>query len=257
MAYKRTYTQFKGTRFNKPRKARKMYRKARAGYSTVPRTRGVYAAGETKYFDSARTSSFLVATNDWTGTEFPPNNAANNTLCVPTVGSGINQRIGRSVQVYKISIKGQITSAPQGGETTADTPAVIRLALVQDTQTNATQAQGEEIFQATGISTTLNVHAFQSLASLGRFKVLKDKTISLQNPNMGNTGAGVHLQNGIVRTFKITHRFTKPVSVSFNAVNGGSIADIVDNSWSVYAEASNIGLVPALVYNARCYYKDK
>lgn len=228
----------------------------RIGYSTVPRTMGVYAQGEMKYFDTERTQTAIPASVDWTGTEFPPNVGTPDTLFSPTVGSAINQRIGREVKVHKIKIKGIITCAAQTNQTGGDTAATVRLALVEDQQTNGTQAQGENIFAAPTTAAAQNsLNAFQSLANFGRFRVLKDKFFTLQNPNMSFDGTNIE-QHGLAKPFKFTINFKTPVSVRFNAVNGGTLADIVNNSWCVYATALSTNLAPAITYQARVAYKE-
>lgn len=229
----------------------------RRGYSTVPRTRGVYSRGEMKYFDTERSSTALTAAAAWAGTEFPPNVGTPTTLCVPTVGAAINQRIGRGIFVYKIKVRGQINVANLTNQTAGLSAANVRLLLVQDMQTNAAQAQGEDIMTApTGATALLAVGSYQSLANFGRFKVLKDKTIMLQNPNAAFDGTNIEVF-GIQKPFKFNIRFRKPVCVRFNATNGGTIADIVDNSWCIYANCSNIGLAPTITYQARVCYKEQ
>lgn len=131
--------------------------------------------------------------------------------------------------------------------------------LVQDMQTNATQAQGEQIMTDPTANDAKNaISAFQSLDNLGRFRVWRDKTYVLQNPNMTNdTGAtGGVVQQGLIKPFKMSLKFKKPISVRFNATNGGTISDIVDNSWCVYATTTNAALVPRITYNARACYKE-
>jgi len=234
------------------------YSRKRKGYSTVPRSRGIYSVGEMKYFDTERTSTAVPASVDWTGTEFPPNVGTPTTLAVPVQGTAINQRIGREITVYKVKVRGLLTVATQAAQGTADAPSLVRVALVQDTQTNAAQAQGEDIFAAPTTGTAFHaVSSFQSLANTGRFRVLKDKWIKLQNPNLtGSPTAADCVQNGLVARFAFNMRFRGGIKVRFNAANGGTIADIVDNSWCVYATASNAALVPSVVYQARVSFKE-
>lgn len=235
-------------------------KRARMGYSTVARTRGVYAAGEMKYFDSARTSTALVGGNDWSGTEIDPNAipVANiNTLFCPTVGSAVNQRIGKSVNVHKIKIRGHVFSTVETNQTLGAQPSECRVILFQDLQTNATQAQGEQVMQTVTANALANVEAFQNIDNFGRFRVLKDKSFNLEDPNMTPTSATEHLNNGKIRRFKFNIKFRKPVKVRFNATNGGTIADIVDNSWHMLAITSSAaGLVPGISYNCRVCYKE-
>ena len=228
----------------------------RIGYQTVPRTMGVYAKGEMKYFDTEITTTNIPASADWTGTEFPPSVGTPNTMCVPTTGSAINQRIGRDVYVHKIRVRGLFTTPAQANQTAGDNPAVIRYALVQDTQTNSAQAQGEQIFQAPTTAIPAQVLcSFQSLANFGRFKVLTDRICTLQNPNMSFDATNIEV-NGLAKFFKISHVFKTPQKVTFNATNGGTISDVVNNSWSIYATCFSTALTPSITYSARVYYKE-
>lgn len=231
----------------------------RAGYSTVARTRGVYAKGETKYFDSLLTITAINASTNWTGTEYDPNvvPVANmNTLFAPTQGAGINQRIGKACKVHKIRIQGEIQCPAQTNQVAADATSVIRLSLVQDNQTNSTQCQGEQVFTPpTTATATLATEAFQNIDNFGRFKVLKDKFYAFQNPNMSFDGTNIE-QAGLVRRFKWVVKFKKPIEVRFNATNGGTIADIVDHSWHIMANNTSTDLTPFLVYQCRVCYKE-
>lgn len=240
-----------------PAKRQSYLARKRTGYSTVARTRGVYSRGEMKYFDTERSATALTAAAAWAGTEFPPNVGTPTSLCIPTVGAAINQRIGRAVHVYKIKVRGQINIPNLANQTAGLSAANVRLLLVQDMQTNGAQAQGEDIMTApTGATAILAVDTYQSLANFGRFRVLKDKTIMLQNPNAAYDGTNIEVF-GLQKPFKFNIRFKRPVCVRFNATNGGTIADIVDNSWCIYANCSNIGLAPTISYAARVCYKEQ
>jgi len=245
-------------RMARGRKTRVMSRK-RKGYSTVPRSRGIYAVGEMKYFDTERTATAVPASTNWTGTEFPPNVGTPTTLCCPVQGTAINQRVGRECTVYKVKVRGVINIPAQAAQSAGENPSLCRIAMVCDTQTNAAQAQGEDIFAAPTTANSLHViSSFQSLANTGRFRVIKDKWIKLQNANQTNDAAatGNLVQNGLIARFSFNVRYKNGVKVRFNATNGGTIADIVDNSWCVYATASEIGYAPTIVYQARVSFKE-
>lgn len=250
------------TSAGKSSKAKKIkpYSKSRKGYSTVPRTRGVYAKGEMKYFDSEMDYT-VTASSDWTATEADPTAvpvAGINTLFCPTVGAGINQRIGKQVYVYKLKINGVVTVAAQADQTAADTSGSLRLILFQDTQTNATQAQGEQLMTPpTGNTSVLANSSFQNLANFGRFKVLKDKRWQLATTPITYDGTNIE-QMGYQVPFKFVANFPKGVDVRFNSTNGGTIADIVTNSWHLLAQCSNVALAPHVQYSCRvCYKEDK
>lgn len=226
----------------------------RRGYSSVPRTRGVYATGEMKYFDTELSSTPIPAAATLVGGEFPPNVGVPNTLVAPTVGSAINQRIGRRIKLHKLTVRFVITVAEQINQAGADVASNIRCWLIQDMQTNAGQAQLETIFTApTNVVNAPN--CFQSLDTLGRFRVWKDKMITFQDPSVTFDGTNIE-QGGLAKMYKFSLKFKKPIEVSFNAVNGGTISDIVDHSFCVYAICSDVTLAPQIAYYARAYYKE-
>lgn len=223
----------------------------RKNYRTVARTRGPYATGEMKYFDTDYTGAVAVATA-WTGTECDP--ATILTLFAPTVGSAINQRIARQARVLKIKIRGHIRVAAQTNQTAADNAASIRIALVQDMQTNATQMQGEQVMTAAS-NIQLIPCVYQNIDNFGRFRVIKDKVINLMNPNSSYDGTNLE-QQGLIKSFKWSINFPGGCDVHFNATNGGTIADIVDNSWHIIANCNVADLDPQLEYVARVCFKE-
>jgi len=221
----------------------------RVGYEPVPRTKGVYGAGEMKYFDTDYIAA-VAAQSNWTGTEADP--ATYLTLCVPVVGAAINQRIGREIKVWKIKIRGQITCIKAANQTAGRNGGAVRVVLVQDMQTNSAQMQGEDVF-ATDTNTPVN--SFQNLNNFGRFRVLKDKMFIFQDPNLSYDGTNIEA-NGLIKTFKMNVTFKQPVEIRFNSTNGGTIADIATNSFHVLANCNNVDLVPTLSYSARVCYKE-
>lgn len=238
-----------GARYMATRKA-----VARTGYTTVARTRGWAAAGETKYFDTFLNASALPSATTWAGSMMDP--ATFLTLCCPVKGTGINNRIGREIEVKKIKIRGNFVVPAQANQTATDAATCMRLLLVQDMQTNAAQMAGETLMADPGAGDSrLTVSTFQNLDSLGRFRVLKDKNFTIQNPNMSFDGTNME-QNGLIVNFKMTHTFKTPVKVRFNATDGGSVADIVDNSFHLVATSAQAGLAPNLSYQCRVSYKD-
>lgn len=246
-------------------KRRKITSTSTATYNTVPRTRGVYAAGEHKYFDTSG-SAILARTEAWTGTTVDPSTL--NTLVVPVQGAAIWQRIGREIAVHKLRINGYFQ---MGGvnNLSADFIAaqLARVIVVQDMQTNADQMKGEQLFSNTVngvVSPNAPLMAFQNLDNFGRFKVLKDKVYSLANPNFANDGTDPTKKDycALVKHFKFNINFAKPIRIRFNAINGGTVADIVDNSFHILANCRNFGAVDAtqppvsISYRCRAVYSD-
>jgi len=248
--------------------------KPRAGYTSVARTRGAAVTGEMKYFDCARSSVNLPAvTTTWpAGAMVDPSTTINLgaaavatplSLFSPTVGSALNQRIGRSVLVRKIKVRGQLiasTLQTSAAGYAPDDSNKVRLMLVQDMQTNAAQMTAAALMNdAADAATTIN--SYQNPNNFGRFRVLKDKEVTFQDPNftVSETAAASFnaYQAGLIRNFKWTINFKIPVKVQFNATNGGTVADIVDNSFHIVAATTsttnvNIGIS----YYSRVAYKE-
>lgn len=232
--------------------------KTRKGYQSVARTRGAQVTGEMKYFDSELAATAIAASADWTGTEYDPGvpTASQFTLFAPAVGAGINQRIGKSANVHTVKVKGMVHVPAQANQTGADVSSVVRIALVHDTQTNAAQAQGEQIFtDPTTNENQIALCSFQQVNNFGRFKVIKDKLLQMRMPMMSWDGTNIE-QQGFSIPFKFTVQYKKPIVVRFNATNGGTVADIVDNSWHIIANTDNATLVPAISYQARVCFKE-
>lgn len=224
---------------------------ARKGYSSVARTRGPMAVGEMKYFDGQKTNGIIPASTDWTATEFDPDTV--NCFFAPTVGTAVNQRVGREVRVMKWKVKGLIYCNQQVNQAIVDNPACVRLIFYQDTQTNSTQAQGEEVMTTTASAIT-NIGSFQNINNFGRFKVLYDKVHVIQGPTVTYDGTNIE-QGGLAKYFKFSVNM-KGLSVRFNATAGGTCADIVDNSFHLLATTADASFVPALFYASRVSYKD-
>jgi len=223
-------------------------------YGTVARTRGPYSRGEMKYFDNSLDGANVEQNTSWTDTELDP--SGNNALFTPQTGAAIHQRIGNKVFVKKITISGNFNYVAQADQTQADTMIYTRLVLVQDTQTNGVQMQGEDVFVPHQASAQLAIAAFQATKNFGRFKVLKDKTYRMPVINMTYDGTNME-QQGAAVPFKITHKFKTPVVVKFNNTNGGTVADIVDNSFHLLGICSaDTQISNQLYYNVRVYFTE-
>lgn len=218
----------------------------------VARTPGGQITADNHYFDTERTITSVSAnTTAWTGTEYDPNTTAMLCLFAPVIGDDISNRMGRKIFVKKIRINGILNVGVQAAQGAGDAPAVVRIILYQDKQTNGSQSQGEDVIASGAGSDAIDM--FQNVANLGRFRVWKDKTFTLQNPNMGTDGVSTFATQGIARKFKMTIR--PNCWVNFNATNGGTVADIVDNSFHLIANTPSAQLVPSLTYKVRTVFK--
>lgn len=240
---------------------------ARRGFGSVARARGAAVTGEMKYFDSEMTSTAIAnVTTTWVaGTMMDPTTTINLgsaavatplSLCVPTVGAGLNQRIGRKIKLMKVKVHGLINVPVQAAQAAADAATQIRLLLVMDKQTNAAQMTGAQLMNDAGAANT-TTNSFQNPNQFGRFHVLKDKNFVFSNLNLtGSPTAADVIQASSMRTFKLSFKFKSPVTIDFNATNGGTVADIIDNSLHIVAGATTTAFAPTLSYYSRVCYKE-
>ena len=234
---------------------RRYYRSQKSGRSFVPRTMGPFAVTESKYFDSFLAATEVAEGTAWTGTELDPGTL--NTLVCPSEGSDINNRIGRKIAIYKLQIRGVITTTSLAGQGGGIANPSVRLILFIDQQTNGTQAQGEELMAAPGAaSVPLVFNTFQNLANLGRFRVLRDKTYTGRLMAMSTQNTTTQDLAVPDLPFKMTVRFKKPLIMNFNSTNGGTVGDIVDNSFHLIGQKSGTGFASNVAYQCRASYKD-
>lgn len=157
--------------------------------------------------------------------------------------------------MMKVKVRGHINVAAQSGINTADAASYVRLLLVMDTQTNSAQMNAEDLLNG-GTAADSTINSFQNPNFFGRFKVLKDTTIVMQDPSLaGEVAAPNVIQSGLLRTFKWNVNLGGTIA-RFNATNGGTVADIVDNSLHIIAATNNTGLSPSLSYYSRVAYKE-
>jgi len=219
----------------------------------VARAPGGQITAENHYFDTERsiTSIFVIQTG-WTGTEMDPNTTAMLTLFAPVVGNDIANREGRKVFVKKIRISGSISITEVSGVGTAQNPSNIRIIVYQDKQTNASNTNVAQLLMLSGNATDA-VHMFQNTATLGRFKVLKDKHYILQNNAIANDTPGIALEiQGLKRNFKYNMKINQ--WVNYNGTNGGTVADVVDNSWHLIALTDLGTQDPKITYKVRTVF---
>lgn len=226
--------------------------------TVVPRSYGnARAVTERKYFETERYNlSLAQITTAWTGTELDP--ATTLSFFSPRQGNDIINRIGRKVQIIAWKIKGFLNVIPVEGSTTGHDAALARLIFFIDNQTNAAQAQGEEVIASNQVQATPaepGILMFQNKNNFGRFRVLKDKMIAIQDPNLGSVGANYD-SNGKIYPFKFTFKFKKPLTVHFNNTDGGTIADIVNTSLHCIGGQNTVDLQASLSYKSRVTFID-
>ena len=217
----------------------------------VPRTPGGQIVADNHYFDASRTSTTIAYNDaDWTGSEYDPNVTAQLSLFSPVIGDDIANRTGRKVFVKNIRITGQLNRAASTAGTTGDTPVEVRLVLYQDKQTNATQSQGEDVISSGAANGAINM--FQNINNFGRFRILKDKRYILANNRAMAGLTTAFVSNGDRVPFKMNLKINQ--WVNYNAANGGTIADVIDNSFHLIAMKSDSVTSCQIQYRARTVF---
>jgi len=246
---------------NRPPKRRvtaQRYPVAGRQITVVPRVYGnARAVTERKYFETERSLLGLSnVTTAWTGTELDP--ATTLSFFSPIQGNDIINRIGRKCQILAWKVRGFINTIPVEGATTGHAAALARLIFFIDNQTNAAQAQGEEVItsnQAQGTPAEPGICMYQNKNNFGRFRILKDKMFRIQDPNLGSTGANYD-SNGLIIPFKCNFKFKRPITVHFNQTNGGTIADIINSSLHLIGGQNTVDLQSSVSYKSRVTFID-
>lgn len=253
---KRSASGYPNKAFKKPRQ--QIVPSARPRYMRVAgRASGaLVVAPEKKYLDNTFTGLFTAPTTSWAGGELNPATALN--LCSPGPGTAINQRVGRKILVHKLKIRGVFGFDTTSGASVVQFYPSARVVVVQDMQTNGgaalTGINAEEVMQAsatTGVTNQLCTYA--NLATLGRFRILKDKKVVYTNGNSAGAVGAISTDFAEI-PFKCSITFRKPVVVHFNATNGSTIADIVDNSFHVIGIADSTAC--RFSYESRAVFSD-
>jgi len=202
--------------------------------------------GEPHYLDSYQHGSQLSNSDVWDAgcmedplSTFDLGNgviATPQNLCSPTIGSNIDQRIGRAIKICKVWVRCQLElladsdSASPPGQT-------CRVQLVLDRQTNGAQMNPSALnLDAAGAG-----HVFATLASFtnpngfGRFQVLCDHLVAFNYKTLGPFPSPTRAAAGNTKCFNMEYEFPEGLVVHFNSTAGGTVTSIIDNSLHVVA----------------------
>jgi len=235
------------------RRVRATAAQRRAGYAVTAaqnRRTGGFAGIELKFFDTAVDAVALTAPANATGGEVDPTAIPGANLCLfsPTQGTGEQNRQGRRTTMKSVQITGQVVIPIQADQAAVDNACQVFIALVHDKQTNAAQLNSEDVFTNPGAA-ALAASPLRDLQQSTRFNVLKTWKMSFNTPNLGSVTTTDVDQGGAIRRFE-GYINLKNMRVE-HVANGGTIADIQDNSLHMIAFTSSTALAPTIAYNAR------
>lgn len=231
-----------------PRKSFKSFtRYSRAKRNMVP---SGYLAIERKFFDTSKTATAVAASTDMSSAEYDPTGSC---LNYPVQGSGASTREGDFYYIDSVEVSGWCGASAQVDQTGADQAPVVKAYLVLDKFTNAAQLNSEDVFVNPSGSNTLCANPFRNIKNESRFDILDSVYLQMTPPTLSYDGTNIE-QSGQTHSFVLRKRFSPPLKVSCVA-NGGSVADIRDNSLHVIATANNTNFAPVMAYNARIRFR--
>lgn len=196
------------------------------------RFRGYYRRGgfygrkpvykERKFFDTVRAPNTPGAT----GTIFSP------SLCLVPQGAGESQRIGRSINISSLHIN-FVLGLSSSGVVTASRD-IYRVIVYQDKQCNGATATAAQILDTAGV---VDFMSFRNLENSGRFRVLKDKRMTIS--------ANGQLGGGNLEKFQHASVNVKcSIPVEFSGATGGLVE----------IRSNNIGvLIVSTAASANCF----
>lgn len=205
---------------------------------------------EKKFYDTNLNNTSLGANTDLTAGEYDPSTTS--MISTPAQGDGAQNRDGKRIVIESAQVTGTI--AIPAGEAQVNPGDAIKVALflVLDTQSNAVQAQSEDVYSNLNNQGSTNVTPLRNLTFNQRFKILKRKTFDLTPQASTSSGANIFSWNGKQVNFDWFIKFPKGLVVNFTATGTtASIANVTDNSIHVMAFANTTSGAPSLAYNAR------
>lgn len=198
------------------------------------------------YYRTFTTTAYPIAGS--VGTAW--NNAIGDAFFFPAVGGEFNQRVGRTVKVFKIQVRGMIDVPPDTTATVGTTP-FIRILLASAKENNGQTLDLNTFMTANG------VFAWRNPDHFGSFDVWKDFIIEFPSlATSANPVGGAVNTEGYTMPFKITKKFKNGIDVRFTSGNSQAITAVNTNAFFVASMASNVSYNPRLTYTTNVSYKD-
>jgi len=201
---------------------------------------------ERKFYDTNLIATAIPASTDFTATEFDPSATA--MMTTPPVGNGEQTRDGKQISALYLEFNCVVQNNASEAQTGPTQGCKVFIAIVLDTQSNAAQCQGEDIFKNTNAVAETAMLPMRNLLNAKRFRVLKQAILNLDRTSLSSAALNDFSSTGVSRAFKWFIPL-KGMRINFNAGTTASIANVVDNSIHVIA---NCNLTTSqLAYNAR------
>lgn len=198
-----------------------------------------------KYTDDS--ISHKVFFSNFIGAQLDPTSG---TLGAVTQGVGSTQRLGRSIRMRSINIKGTVDIPISPTTSTAQQMPSIVLYLVLDTQTNKAQLDSQDVIGGAITSGSLATAGYRNIEHIERFKILKTWRYQFPQPAIGpNADTTTWDTYGIKKSFHMFKSFN--IGQRYVSAGGATIGAIVDNSLHLIGMCNDTGTVPGIEFNVR------
>jgi len=221
---------------------------------------------ETKYFDTSF-GGVLAVGADWAGTEVPCVNYiqsdgttvggyTDSALIPSAIGAGYGQVNGNKYYLKRLRLKGAVIATVAADQADVPVPVSVRILLIQDTQPQGAQAQGENILTDMGNASQAHF-SFMAMAagSGGRFRILKDKLFMQQPAAAATDGASTNSNIRSGFNFKFQVNFKKPLQIQLKANSATpTVASLSNHNFFLLAHCT--AGAQSMAGCARAYYQD-
>ncbi len=223
--------------------ARKKRRKLRQPTFKSGRRYGAFRS-ESKFSDSQLVGT-AIATS-WT----TQNPTTLDSLSAVAQGTTESTHLGRTMYMTSIHMRGQVILDVAESEGAPPSDVTVRIAIVLDTDTKATEVTATDVYDA---GQTSDIFAFRNLQHTSRLKVLRHKLITLHPFNLNEGSINLFANGNRVRDWQFNYTFKKPVRVLFSGTTA-VVGSIVDNSLHFVTIATASGAT--ITYQSRLRFKD-
>lgn len=209
---------------------------------------------ENKFLDTYASAVAIPAPTDCSGGEIQPEGGCTNCLSAPAQGDGPSNRDGKKIIATSIFLTGCLSYTAQNDIANVYPAPTVFVALVQDTQTNGTAINSEDVFTNPNDTPVVNAFPLRNLENSTRFKVLAHKTIAPGQMSFTNDQANAANSTTCMevneKPFILTWKGTMPIR--FDANTTADIANVVDNSVSLIAFCTSTTQTIPVVISFNC-----
>lgn len=160
------------------------------------------AAKETKYFDTGIAGGITWAGTTWADSEVPcdtyvtssgTTGVYTDSALIPSAnGSAYGEVAGNKYTLCALRIRGALSALSLSDQADIPQTYLARLVLVEDSQPNGAQAQGEDVLQDID-SAGENFFSFLRIPNgLGRFRIVKERLVQIPVTASGTDGTNTN-----------------------------------------------------------------